>query len=226
DYWFVQFDFPDENGKPYKSSGGKMVYNELLKSEIPDGWKINKLAELFSISNDAINPQSNPDKLFKHYSIPNWDSSRNYRIEAGSTINSNKFIVQKGDVLISKLNPWFNRVIYNTEEDDMICSTEFVILQTQNSSEKAFLFLLATSEKFIGYSVLNATGTSNSHKRVNPQTLLEYCLPYDNYIMTKFGKKIFPILERIQQNYKQNQQLTQLRDWLLPMLMNGQVSVK
>lgn len=225
DYWFVQFDFPNEHGKPYKSSGGKMVYDEVLRIKIPEAWKAKTLGDLFEISNDSVSPQDDPEKEFKHYSIPIWDALKNYGLELGSTINSIKFVVSKGDILVSKLNPWFNRVIYNTDENDMICSTEFVILKTSSEFDKAFLHQVLTSEKFIRYSVLNAMGTSNSHKRVNPQDLISYALPYDFEIVSKFGMKIYPLLEKIEVNRKQNQQLASLRDWLLPMLMNGQVSV-
>jgi len=226
DYWFVQFDFPDENGKPYKSSGGKMIWNDVLKREIPEGWESKKIGDLFNISNETINPLNFPKKVFKHYSIPKWDSSNTYGKELGSTINSNKFLVKNGDVLISKLNPWFNRAIYNTDENDMVCSTEFVILETSSNEEKAFLFQLAKSDKFINYCILNAVGTSNSHKRVNPQTLIQYTIPFHKNILISFGNKIFSLLEKSKSNQQQNQQLSFFRDWLLPMLMNGQVKVE
>ena len=122
DYWFVQFDFPDKNGKPYKTNGGKMVWNDELKREIPEGWKVKSLAEITIVRNESVNPMDSPNKDFKYYSIPEFDTSGTYAIEKGEEIRSNKFKVEATDVLVSKLNPWFSRVIYSTEDSDLICS--------------------------------------------------------------------------------------------------------
>ena len=127
DYWFVQFDFPDANGKPYKSSGGKMVYNATLKRDIPAGWRATTLASITPISNDSLNPADFPEKEFKHFSIPVFDATKTYGLELGQTIGSNKFTVLGTDLLVSKLNPWFSRVIYAMDETDQICSTELVV---------------------------------------------------------------------------------------------------
>ena len=126
DYWFVQFDFPNAKGKPYKASGGKMIWSSKLKREIPEGWDEKSLAEITDISNDSINPMHWPDKEFRHYSIPAFDAFKTFVVEKGEEIKSNKFTVGSSDVLVSKLNPWFNRVIYSTDDSDLISSTEFV----------------------------------------------------------------------------------------------------
>ena len=127
DYWFVQFDFPDENGKPYKSSGGKMVWNEKLKREIPEGWEVKDLNFFANTPKESITPYNYPEKTFKHYSIPAYDECGTYLQEPGSSIQSDKFIVKEGQILVPKLNPWYNRVLYVNNSDDSICSTEFVI---------------------------------------------------------------------------------------------------
>ena len=75
DYWFVQFDFPDQNGKPYKSSGGKMVYNTELKREIPEEWGVEKLDSLLKIGKETTNPMKFPNEEFKYYSIPEFDTT-------------------------------------------------------------------------------------------------------------------------------------------------------
>jgi len=143
DYWFVQFDFPDDSpqgeGKPYKTSGGKMVYNPTLKREIPEGWEAKPLSKITPVSNQSVNPADTPDQVFRHYSIPVYDASKTYGLEVGGTIGSNKFTVEVSDILVSKLNPWFSRVIYAMEEEDIICSTEFVVWRTPNDSIKNFL---------------------------------------------------------------------------------------
>lgn len=108
DYWFVQFDFPNEQGKPYKSTGGKMVWNEELKREIPLGWEVKSLADITDVSTEQLNPMDFPNKDFRHYSIPAFDETGTYKIEKGEEIKSNKFSIKDTDVLVSKLNPWFS----------------------------------------------------------------------------------------------------------------------
>jgi type I restriction enzyme S subunit len=225
DYWFVQFDFPDANGKPYKSSGGKMVCNATLKREIPEGWCATTLASITPISNDSLNPADFPEKKFKHFSIPVFDATNTYGLELGESIGSNKFTVLGTDLLVSKLNPWFSRVIYAMDEADQICSTELVVWRCPTNALKNFLYLIATSPQFIAHCVQSTTGTSNSHKRVNPTVMMRFDLPYQKEVAEKFGQKISPILVKLIINQRENQQLAELRDWLLPLLMNGQVTV-
>lgn len=224
DYWFVQFDFPDQNGKPYKSSGGKMVYNPELKREIPEGWGVDKLDSLLKIGKETTNPKKFPNEEFKYYSIPEFDTTGTYSLELGESIKSNKFKVEKNDLLVSKLNPWFNRVIYNLEEN-AISSTEFIVWKTFNRFEKNFLYQVATGKEFIEYCTRFATGTSNSHKRVSPDIMIGFQIPFEKTYIQKFGEIIDSIRTQVLQNNEQNRELTRLRDWLLPMLMNGQVKV-
>ncbi len=225
DYWFVQFDFPDAYGKPYKSSGGKMVYNEVLKRKIPEQWEAKPLLDITSVSNDSVDPAKNSEILFKLYSIPVFDVTSSYSIEKGNLIGSNKFTVEKFDLLVSKLNPWFNRVVYALDLQDQICSTEFVVWRCPSLSIKNFMYLIATSDQFIAHCTQSATGTSNSHKRVNPNVMMGFVQPFDKEIAEQFGETIAPMVKTIMANHQENLQLEKLRDWLLPMLMNGQVAV-
>jgi len=226
DYWFVQFDFPNSEGDPYKTSGGKMVWNEELKREIPKGWNVKILADITDVSNESVYPMAFPDKEFKHYSIPTFDESGTYGIEKGVDIKSNKFIVSKSDVLVSKLNPWFNRVVYSTEENDLICSTEFVVWRTNSIEMKNYMYMIARDASFITSCTNSATGTSNSHKRVNPSVMMKYKIAFNEDVAELFGKKLGSTIKMYANNQVENKTLSDLRDWLLPMLMNGQVKVK
>ncbi len=230
DYWFVQFDFPDDSpqgqGKPYKTSGGKMVYNPTLKREIPDGWEDAPLSSITRVSNESINPADYPEKLFKHFSIPVFDATNTFGVERGDTIGSNKFTVKDTDLLVSKLNPWFNRVVYAMAEPEQICSTEFVVWRCPNASIKNFMYMIATSPQFIAHCTQSATGTSNSHKRVNPNVMMRFDQPFNLKVAEKLGQHLEPILKQLIVNQRENTKLASLRDWLLPMLMNGQVTVK
>jgi len=226
DYWFVQFDFPNEDGKPYKSSGGKMVYNTTLKREIPEDWLFKRLSSLTNIITDTVIPEKNASKIFKYFSIPQFDENKIYKIEYGCNIKSNKFRVTENDLLVSKLNPWFNRVVYPMEAEEQICSTEFVVLRTDNFESKSFLYCITTSKPFIDYCSQSSTGTSNSHKRIDPNLIINYAIPFQQQIIEKFSNISNPIIRKIIKNYYENARLVSLRDWLLPMLMNGQVTVK
>jgi len=226
DYWFLQFDFPNEHGKPYKSSGGKMVYNEELKREIPKDWEVKSLSEITPVSNASTNPMFYPNKIFKHYSIPTFDLKKTYELEPGNNIKSNKFVVEELDLLVAKLNPGFNRVVYPSKEEDQICSTEFVVWRTPSVYIKNYLYILSQNKHFIDYCTQSATGTSNSHRRVSPASMLQYKVAYNQELAELYGKKIDSFIKNYISNQKENQLLASLRDWLLPMLMNGQVTVK
>lgn len=225
DYWFVQYDFPDHNGKPFKTSGGKMIWSDELKKKIPEGWEVKSLIDITNVSTESINPFNYPDREFKHYSIPTFDELGTYGVEKGNAIMSNKFTIAKTDVLVSKLNPWFNRVIYSTEENDLISSTEFVIWRSNNVDMKNYLYMIARDPSFVSYCVNSATGTSNSHKRVNPTVMMRYKIAHNKYISEYFGSKLGSAIKMYAKNQVENKTLLDLRDWLLPMLMNGQVKI-
>ena len=225
DYWFVQFDFPNEQGKPYKSTGGKMVWNEELKREIPLGWEVKSLADITDVSTEQLNPMDFPNKDFKHYSIPAFDETGTYKIEKGEEIKSNKFSIKDTDVLVSKLNPWFSRVIYSTDDEDLISSTEFVVWRTNNIAIKNYLYMIARDYSFTAYCTQSASGTSNSHKRVNPSVMMKYQIVFDKETAKKFGTILGSTIKMYAKNKVESQTLTELRDWLLPMLMNGQLTV-
>lgn len=226
DYWFVQFDFPDENGRPYKSSGGAMEYNPILKREIPKGWEVKKLSETTVDNMTSIIPSESPHTEFKHYSIPAFDECSSYAIECGNTILSNKFVPTEKDILVSKLNPWTSRVIWCTKENNTICSTEFVTLAPKSKDQKGFFYMLAKSQPLITYCTKASTGTSHSHRRVGPEIMKRFPFPYQNEIILAYSKMVSSSIERTVNNINENRKLQSLRDFLLPLLMNGQVTIK
>ena len=226
DYWFVQFDFPNENGKPYKSSGGKMLWNEKLKRMIPKEWTNANIYQLASISKETVNPQAQPNELFKHYSLPEYDKTETYAEEYGIDIQSAKFIVTNNCILVSKLNPWTSRVICGNRGFNQICSTEFVVWNPASLKTKGFLFILAKSAKFIEYCTQGATGTSHSHRRINPELMMKFDFPYNSEIAIKFSLLIENIIVHLHNNIAQLKVLTKQRDELLPLLMNGQITIE
>lgn len=223
DYWFVQFDFPNEEGKPYKSSGGAMVWNEKLKREIPQGWSGVSLKDLALTSRNAITPVEN--EVYQHFSIPSFDACGSYSLDNGSDIKSDKFVLQKGQLLVSKLNPWFNRVVWVPKGTNMIGSTEFVVLNPNNESESGYIYSVIKSPKFIAYCSQAATGTSHSQRRVSPDVLMAFKVVYEQGVVQKYGCLIEKIQKQQAELLSEIAMLTKQRDELLPLLMNGQASV-
>lgn len=222
-YWFVQFDFPDENGSPYKSSGGKMVWSEELQREIPYGWEVKNIDNILSNRQvKSITPDTNT--LYKYYSLPSVAKSKSYELEYGKNILSSKYIVDNDCVLINKLNPLDSRVVYVPNEANQICSTEFIVLKQTNHFIKGFIYSILSSDHFQLYCKQRISGAI--HKRVSPRLVYDYKFPYNNSLVNNFGKIIINLLEKKTNLIKQNQELTSLRDFLLPLLMNGQAVIK
>ena len=224
DYWFVQFDFPNEEGKPYKSSGGAMVWNEKLKREIPKGWSGVSLKDLAVTSRNAITPVEN--EVYQHFSIPSFDACGSYSLDNGSDIKSDKFVRQEGQLLVSKLNPWFNRVVWVPRGTNIIGSTEFVVLNPNNKSESGYIYSVIKSPKFVAYCSQAATGTSHSQRRVSPDVLMAFKVAYEPDVVQKYGCFMENIQKRQAELLSETATLTKQRNEFLPLLMNGQISIQ
>lgn len=221
-YWFVQFDFPDENGRPYKSSGGKMVWNEELKKEIPEGWEVKYINDIAKTTAKNIIPINNV--LYKYYSLPSVSKNKSYIEEYGNNILSSKYIINHNCILVNKLNPLDSRVIFIPNEDNQICSTEFIVLQQENNFLRSYIYSTLCSEHFKIYCKQRISGAI--HKRVAPQLVYNYKISYNENIVNKYGNIIYNILFKINNAIQENRELTSLRDFLLPLLMNGQALIK
>lgn len=229
DYWFVQFDFPDENGKPYRTSGGEMVWNEQLKREIPRGWEAIEYSELVDIENSSINPSSFGETVMEHYSIPAFDEDCMPAFDTADTIQSGKYRVLKETFLVSKLNPQFRR-IWNPYclTDNAICSTEFMVYKPKDITLRPICYAIANSDGFYNHMVSKAISSTGSRKRIQPDVSIKYSLafPLDRFVVDRFCSHYGPIMEKIKKTKLENYEFKKLRDWLLPMLMNGQARVE
>lgn len=225
DYWFVQYDFPDKNGHPYKTTGGPMTYNPTLKREIPEGWEVKQICDIASFEKESVRPSDNPNIEYKHFSIPGYDECGSYVLEMGESILSDKFKVSETDILVSKLNPWTSRVIWGESQEHQICSTEFVVMKLHELKEKGFLYSLVKQPSFIDYCTRGSSGTSHSHRRVNPEYMMDYIFAYEKDAVQSFSAIVSRYALMMMKNLRENRRLTALRDKLLPLLMNGQVVV-
>ena len=228
DYWFVQFDFPDKNGKPYKSSGGKMVWNEQLKCDVPKGWEIGNLSSLCTISSSQCNPSRMDQTEIEHYSIPAFDAGVFPAFDAPQSILSNKFIVPKSAILYSKLNAQFKRIwdpLHITETP--IASSEFVVYLPKENLYRGYIYAVLNDERFFGFANSISSCSTGSRKRFTPETTYRYALAIPpREILIAFSRQYSAMLESIRGLRMLIDSATKQRDFLLPLLMNGQVVVK
>jgi len=229
DYWFVQFDFPNEKGKPYKSFGGKMVWNDELKREIPLGWEVGRIGEFGEFKNGInYDPSIQGDVDAKIINIRNMSSSKLFVSQHElDTItlekkNVDKYLVTDNDILIARSGiPGATRIMFEYAENTIYCG--FIIrFQVNNVNNKNYLlYFLKGMEK---NSKSSSGGTIMPN--INQETLKRMVVLMPNeQIISKFNSFISPIFEQINSKAKETQTLTELRDWLLPILMNGQVKV-
>ena len=231
DYWFVQFDFPDANGKPYKASGGKMEYNATLKRAIPAGWHDGTLDDLGRISGGSTPSTTNPDNFTTNGTpwITPYDLSGN---------QSNKFITRgaqdvtdEGIKAASLKKHPVGTVLLSTRAPIGYMAIARIELTT-NQGFKSFSPSNGYSTAFIYYTVKNALkaitqcASGSTFKEVSGTVLKTIKITRPNSdVIGKFTKTVGPIFKRQDLLEQENLHLTQLRDWLLPMLMNGQVKV-
>lgn len=205
DYWFVQFDFPDENGKPYKTSGGKMVYDDQLKREIPEGWGVENLSNFLTIKNGK-----------DHKDLSDGD----YPVYgSGGLMRKVEDYIFEGESVLIPRKGTLNNIMY-VDEKFWTVDTMFY---THMKIDYATLYTYF-SIKDIDFTKLN-TGTGVPSMTASILYQLQILNPNAD-ILKKFDELVRTTYRMIFDNHKQNQELTQLRDWLLPMLMNGQVKVE
>ena len=231
-YWFVQFDFPDENGKPYKSSGGKMVYNEQLKQEIPEGWEVKNLDFISTITGGSTPSKANEANFTKGGKGVSWitpkDLSDN---KINKFISHGEFDVTDIGLKEASLKKMPQETVLMSSRAPIgylaIASNEV----TTNQGFKSFVPKAHYTSEFIFYKISNLLpsiinkSSGSTFKEVSTTTLKNIAIDVPNAIVLKQYELIKPLFLNQKNLEMQNQQLSALRDWLLPMLMNGQVTV-
>lgn len=241
DYWFVQFDFPDENGRPYKSSGGKMVWNERLQREIPDGWRVEQLRNLIvnerGISYNSSNIETGMGVPMINLASFNPGDGK-YKA-SGLKYYQGKYPDKK------KLKP-YDLIMCNTQQTkinfytdiigramlvpdiydgDVVFSHHVTVIRATDDYLKYYLLFLFNSDYFHKYISGYTYGTNILSLIFDGVNNYITEIP-DAIVLKKFAHIILNVYRKKSEIIKENQQLASLRDFLLPLLMNGQVSFK
>jgi type I restriction enzyme S subunit len=211
DYWFVQFDFPDENGKPYKSSGGKMIWNNELKRYMPYGWEVHEIEEFCRI----FTGKKDVNQALKSGKYKFFSCSPDYKF-------SNEKLYEGKAILISGNGSYTGRTIFIDEGFDLYQRTYACV----NNNETDILpYLYYSILRFLSLKINGGTHGSAIPYIVYNDIAKEK-FSYNQEVIVRFQKIINPMLIKIKNIDNQTTKLANLRDWLLPMLMNGQIKVK
>ena len=239
DYWFVQFDFPDENGRPYKSSGGKMVWNEDLKREIPEKWNVKTISSLvsasrgISYSTESITGVAGVPMI----NLASFNVDASYKpagLKTYSGVYSKEDVLHPFDLIMcntqqTDLDPKKDIIgktmlVPDLFDSDIVASHHITRLHTEDLSMR--VFLNATGKTTWFHKAMSGHCSGTSILGLDTKHALEYKLAIpEKSIRLSFSEKMIPIEKQKCVLMRENAELTSLRDWLLPMLMNGQVKI-
>lgn len=237
DYWFVQFDFPDANGKPYKTSGGKMVYNSTLKREIPEGWELVPI-EYFA---DVIDPHPShraPTEVesgFPFAGIGDIDEAGNISISKARQIDEEFVLKQEKDYEIGEYSIGYGRVgtvgkvvRLKKQKFRYALSPTLSVINPKKPEYAGYIYTVIKSDEFYKQVIKNTSGTTRPAVGIQLLRKIPVLKPGSTHknMFEKYEEITKELFEKSSIGNQENQNLIELRDWLLPMLMNGQVTVK
>ena len=225
DYWFTQFDFPDENGKPYCSSGGKMVWNEQLKRNIPENWKVAQLKDIFNVSGKPI---SRDDCQTDAYYTPiDVIPKRTITFAGGlsaAEANSSLQLYEENNILLGAMRVYFHRVCISAQSG--ITRTTTLVLKPKADEYLGYAYQVLNDDNAILYATQHSSGTQQPYIKWND--VLEnyrFTMPSNPKLLYEYSKISEPLITKAKNCARETEQLRKLRDWLLPMLMNGQATI-
>ncbi len=218
DYWFVQFDFPDENGKPYRSSGGEMVWNDTLKRQIPIGWSVKTIGEITTKNTTAYDYSSSRPTI--DLSVMPSDSIALTSLNDSTNFSTNLFVMKKGDILVGGIRPYLHKA--GIAPCDGVFAGTVHSFSVIKNSDYNYAAITLSSKYFFDYAANVSTGTKMPV--ISSEAIQEYAIPYSAETVERFNT--VDLMKIISKNVQENIQLSKLRDWLLPMLMNGQAKIE
>lgn len=225
DYWFVQFDFPDENGKPYKSSGGKMVWNDKLRREIPEGWITGSLPDIAAFTNGIACQKFRPENNIDILPVIKIREMRDGITEECEWVKSDipdSVRVQNGDILFS-WSASLEVMIWCNGEGGL--NQHIFKVTSKNDYPQSYIFFQILDYIGVFKSIAEARKTTMGHITQDHLNQSAIVLPDSSCVLTQFEKRVAPIFQQYVANNVEISLLKKKRDELLPLLMNGQVSV-
>jgi type I restriction enzyme S subunit len=225
DYWFVQFDFPDVNGKPYKSSGGKIVWNGELKREIPEGWKVKELGKILNTDLGGT-PSTKIDKFWggnipwlNSGEIANFPIIEAEKLITYEAISKSATTLMPSGTCVLSITRHLRPSILAIDA----CANQSVVGIFESEKHK-YSYIYPYLKNEIPRLMTLRSGAQQPH--INKGTVDEsLMIEPSSEILKEYYKKANSAYKQIINNSFQNQKLSKLRDWLLPMLMNGQVTI-
>lgn len=223
-YWFVQFDFPNDEGKPYKTSGGEMEWNEELKREIPKGWRAKSLYDIATYTNGLAMQKHRPkgEERLPVIKIKEMNEGYSAATEYARPDFENDYLIKEGDILFS----WSASLNIMIWADKIGALNQHIFKVTSETYPRYYFYHQISN--YLNHFKLMAENrkTTMGHITIDHLKESRIVVPNDNLIIEKCGEIIEPLLDLIVKNRMTNIELIKLRDFLLPMLMNGQVKVK
>ena len=235
DYWFVQFDFPDENGKPYQSSGGEMVYNNTLKRHIPKGWEVGRIKDYcistggFAFKSTEWTNYGNPVIKIKNIKEDRTlDTLDIDFIDLSNRKIDEKFKGVAGNIVIAMTGATIGKFATVPKSDvDLYINQRVGYFNLGNEPLNRLPFLINSLNMDYFRDAIYALSTGAAQPNISNEQINNINLLLPNEILIqKFNQNLKSHYSLILNNQYENHQLTQLRDFLLPMLMNGQAGVK
>jgi type I restriction enzyme S subunit len=223
DYWFVQFDFPDAQGRPYKSSGGKMVWNAALGREVPEGWEIGTLLDIASYVNGLACQKYRPTAgdFLRVIKIREMNEGFTANTELVRSDIPAKAIIENGDVLFS----WSASLDLKIWSGGKGALNQHIFKVTSDKYPKSFYYHQLIN--YLHHFKMLAENRKTTMGHITQEHLQQnrIVIPPQNLIES-LDRILEPVISKKTTNEIQSQHLSALRDWLLPMLMNGQVRVE
>lgn len=223
DYWFTQFDFPNADGKPYQNSGGKMVWNEILKRNIPFGWQVVPFLEIASWESNSQPPKSEFIYEPKAGYI-RFIQNRDYDSDTHKTyipLTKNLSVVDRYDILMDKYGD-AGAVRYGIEGAFNVALGK---ISVHNPYHREYIRSFLESDGIYNYLHNSCMASTRASLNESNLAMLNIVIP-NEHIVSEYEKLLLKIRDSILQNNDETARLIELRDWLLPMLMNGQAIIE
>ena len=223
DYWFTQFDFPNADGKPYQNSGGKMVWNEILKRNIPFGWQVVPFLEIASWESNSQPPKSEFIYEPKAGYI-RFIQNRDYDSDTHKTyipLTKNLSVVDRYDILMDKYGD-AGAVRYGIEGAFNVALGK---ISVHNPYHREYIRSFLESDGIYNYLHNSCMASTRASLNESNLAMLNIVIP-NEHIVSEYEILLLKIRDSILQNNDETARLIELRDWLLPMLMNGQAIIE